>query len=71
MYHLSIITNNWIVIAYLSWAAGHVLDMSPQKMTISQAAQYLNVTVDMLRNWERNGLIPHLALSGVCRILKK
>jgi len=39
------------------WAAGQVLDASPQKMSISQAAQHLNVTVDMLRNWERNGLI--------------
>lgn len=39
------------------WAAGQVRDMSPQKMTISQAAQHLNVTVDMLRNWERNGLL--------------
>jgi DNA-binding transcriptional MerR regulator len=39
------------------WAAGHLTDTSQQKMTISQAAQYLNVTVEMLRNWERNGLI--------------
>ena len=39
------------------WAAGHLMDRSPQKMSISQAAQHLNVTVDMLRNWERNGLI--------------
>jgi DNA-binding transcriptional MerR regulator len=39
------------------WASGHLLDTSQQKMSISQAAQHLNVTVDMLRNWERNGLI--------------
>jgi DNA-binding transcriptional MerR regulator len=39
------------------WAAGHELDASPQKLSISQTAQFLNVTVDMLRNWERNGLI--------------
>jgi DNA-binding transcriptional MerR regulator len=39
------------------WAAGYLMDSSRQKMHISQAAQYLNVTVDMLRNWERNGLI--------------
>jgi DNA-binding transcriptional MerR regulator len=39
------------------WAAGHLIDSSPQKMHIRQAAAYLNVTVDMLRNWERNGLI--------------
>ncbi len=39
------------------WAAGHLLDSSQEKMNITQAAQHLNVTVDMLRNWERNGLI--------------
>jgi DNA-binding transcriptional MerR regulator len=39
------------------WASGNLLDTSPQKMTVSQAAEHLNVTVDMLRNWERNGLI--------------
>jgi DNA-binding transcriptional MerR regulator len=39
------------------WAAGHLMDISRQKMHIRQAAQHLNVTVDMLRNWERNGLI--------------
>jgi DNA-binding transcriptional MerR regulator len=39
------------------WAAGHLTDSSPQKMYIRQAARHLNVTVDMLRNWERNGLI--------------
>jgi DNA-binding transcriptional MerR regulator len=39
------------------WAAGHVMDTSRQTMHITQAAQHLNVTIDMLRNWERNGLI--------------
>lgn len=39
------------------WASGHLLDSARQKMNISQAAQHLNVSVDMLRNWERNGLI--------------
>jgi len=39
------------------WAAGHRMDSSPQNMPIRQAARHLNVTVDMLRNWERNGLI--------------
>ncbi len=39
------------------WAAGHVMGMSRQKMHIKDAALHLNVTVDMLRNWERNGLI--------------
>jgi DNA-binding transcriptional MerR regulator len=39
------------------WAAGHLMDIWPQQMSISRAAQHLNVTTDMLRNWERNGLI--------------
>jgi DNA-binding transcriptional MerR regulator len=39
------------------WATGHLMDSTHQKMHISQAANYLNVSVDMLRNWERNGLI--------------
>lgn len=39
------------------WAAGHRMDPSSEKMHIRQAARHLNVTVDMLRNWERNGLI--------------
>jgi DNA-binding transcriptional MerR regulator len=39
------------------WAAGHLMDSTQKKMHIRQAAQYLNVSVDMLRNWERNGLI--------------
>ena len=39
------------------WAAGHLMDSAQQKMHIGQAAAYLNVTVDMLRNWERSGLI--------------
>jgi DNA-binding transcriptional MerR regulator len=39
------------------WAAGHLMDSAQQKMHIRRAARHLNVTVDMLRNWERNGLI--------------
>ena len=39
------------------WADGHLMDSSHQKMHIRQAAAHLNVSVDMLRNWERNGLI--------------
>lgn len=39
------------------WAAGHLMDATQQKMHIGEAADYLAVTVDMLRNWERNGLI--------------
>lgn len=39
------------------WAAGHLMDSSRQKLHIRQAAHHLNVSVDRLRNWERNGLI--------------
>ena len=39
------------------WAAGHLMDSTQQRMHIGEAADYLNVSVDMLRNWERNGLI--------------
>lgn len=39
------------------WAQGHLIDTAHEKMHVGQAAEYLNVTVDMLRNWERNGLI--------------
>ncbi|MDX1991415.1 MAG: MerR family DNA-binding transcriptional regulator [bacterium] len=39
------------------WAAGHLMDSARQIMHIGQAAHYLKVTVDTLRNWERNGLI--------------
>jgi len=45
-------------IEYLErWAAGQVLDTPRQRVSISRAARHLHVTVDMLRNWERNGLI--------------
>jgi DNA-binding transcriptional MerR regulator len=39
------------------WAAAHLTEASSQKLTISQTAQHLNLTVEMLRSWERNGLI--------------
>lgn len=39
------------------WAAGHAMDSSTHPMHIRQAAVHLNVSVDMLRNWERNGLL--------------
>lgn len=39
------------------WAAGRTIDTSPHPMRIRQAAAHLNVSVDMLRNWERNGLL--------------
>ncbi|MBK8034117.1 MAG: MerR family DNA-binding transcriptional regulator [Chloroflexi bacterium] len=39
------------------WAAGNLLDAFEDTVTIGEAAKRLNVSVDMLRNWERNGLI--------------
>jgi DNA-binding transcriptional MerR regulator len=39
------------------WTAGHRMDSSQQNMHIRQAARHLNVSVDILRNWERNGLV--------------
>jgi len=39
------------------WAAGWAADTTQQPQRIGAAARLLGVTVDMLRNWERNGLI--------------
>ncbi len=39
------------------WAAGAAADASEQPMQIGQVAHLLGVSIDMLRNWERNGLI--------------
>jgi len=39
------------------WARGAPADASGQAMQIGQVAQLLGVSIDMLRNWERNGLL--------------
>lgn len=39
------------------WAQGTPVDATAQPLPISGAARLLGVTIDMLRNWERNGLI--------------
>ncbi|MDF1514297.1 MAG: MerR family DNA-binding transcriptional regulator, partial [Anaerolineae bacterium] len=39
------------------WAHGTVTDATIDPMSIGKAAKFLNVTSDMLRNWERNGLL--------------
>ena len=39
------------------WAQGVAVDGTPRRLRISEAARRLGVTSDMLRNWERNGLI--------------
>jgi DNA-binding transcriptional MerR regulator len=39
------------------WAQGAPADASAQALQIGQVARLLGVSVDMLRNWERNGLL--------------
>ena len=39
------------------WAWGTVTDATLKPMRIGEVARYMNVTSDMLRNWEHNGLI--------------
>jgi DNA-binding transcriptional MerR regulator len=39
------------------WASGQPTDAFSQPLRIGEAARRLNVTTDMLRNWDRNGLL--------------
>ncbi len=39
------------------WAQGIATDATAKSLRIGEAAQLLGVSTDMLRNWERNGLI--------------
>jgi DNA-binding transcriptional MerR regulator len=39
------------------WAQGAILDAGDRSLQIGQVADLLGVTIDVLRNWERNGLI--------------
>lgn len=39
------------------WATGAAADATEQPMQIGQVARLLGITIDVLRNWERNGLI--------------
>jgi DNA-binding transcriptional MerR regulator len=39
------------------WASGALADATIQPLSIGQAAKLLGVTIDVLRNWDRNGLI--------------
>jgi DNA-binding transcriptional MerR regulator len=39
------------------WAQGIATDTTAKPLRIGQAADFLDVTADQLRNWERNGLI--------------
>lgn len=57
-------------VAFLErWARGNVTDVAAAPLTIGEAARRLGVTPDMLRNWERNGLltVPRDAHSGYRR----
>lgn len=45
-------------VAFLErWAAGRIQESRHDQMHIGETADYLGVTIDMLRNWERSGLI--------------
>ncbi|MHB0857764.1 MAG: MerR family transcriptional regulator [Anaerolineae bacterium] len=48
------------------WATGTATDATEKPMQIGQVAHLLGVSIDVLRNWERNGLIavPRHASSG-------
>ncbi len=48
------------------WVQGSVTDVPARPLTIGEVANRLGVTTDMLRNWERNGLleVPRDAHSG-------
>ena len=39
------------------WAQGTAADATSKPLLVGEAARLLGVTTDMLRNWERNGLI--------------
>jgi len=39
------------------WARGAATDATEELLRIGEAARLLGVTTDMLRNWERNGLV--------------
>ena len=39
------------------WARGALADATSQPLQIGQAARLLGVSIDILRNWDRNGLI--------------
>ena len=39
------------------WASGITVDASLQPFSIGQVASLLGITIDILRNWDRNGLI--------------
>lgn len=39
------------------WVNGHIADAPSEPLSIGQAAHLLAITIDILRNWERNGLL--------------
>ena len=51
------------------WASGVPLDATVEPLQIGQVAQLLGISIDILRNWDRNGLIdvPRDPLNGYRR----
>lgn len=39
------------------WAQGQILDTTKRTLSIGEAASRLGVSIDQLRNWDRNGLL--------------
>jgi len=39
------------------WANGQKLDTTKRTLSIGQTAEHLGLTIDQLRNWDRNGLL--------------
>jgi DNA-binding transcriptional MerR regulator len=56
-----------------SWAMGSAVDSTGKYLWIGQVARLLDVTIDQLRNWERNGLIavPRDSYNGYRRYRSK
>lgn len=39
------------------WAQGKIIETTTRTLNIGQTAKHLGVTIDQLRNWDRNGLL--------------
>lgn len=48
--------------------SGHTLISDDLLLTRKQTALYLHITIDTLRNWERNGLLEETEMQNGCRV---